>query len=150
MKEVKGQLVSRSTKLTPPEGFKTVLVFGMINVPVDSTFGDNTIVNVVGAMRDKNTLELGAKVMKPLPKKLHMHEAVSVCRQLFGVESMYDATALSIGDEALNLIAHGDWKNPRLGELVTTIRTQLRHLEQDDPMRMIYSAVVSSYEKKGE
>jgi hypothetical protein len=136
-----GKLVTRNTKIEAPDGMKTILVFGVITVPIDSPAGGNGFANV------DNNMAIDLSTLNPLPSKFAAWDASDVCEELFGLNSMREANEMAYADEGLALIRDGKYDNPRLGVIVEKLKRFIEDMPVFDMMKQVFESIVKTAEK---
>lgn len=134
------RLVTRDTKLEAPDGHKVVVVFGTMVVPKHAPLGANTVVRI-------NNLRIGTDVVQQLPKKYAMWEPGDLCEELFGLESMRDASDESVVDRALKLIAQGNGGSTEMQSVVKKLKPMVDNLPEHDTGRSVIKSIITVHEE---
>lgn len=136
-----GCFVSRNTELISPEGFRTMLVFGVVVVPDNSALKANTMFNAA-------TSRAGSQLtLYESPTDLSSIAAWNVgdtLEELFGVTGGREPSAMETCNRALALISEKQMRTKEFVDLIPQLKNVRDSLPVFDTMRQVIDAVLRS------
>lgn len=137
-----GRLITRDTELEAPEGYKVVLMFGTVTVPIDTPVGANRVIDVT----DDMILDISSS--EGLPEKYAAWDAKDTAEAVLGLRSMRDHGATADVDRALTLISANKGHEDEAQGLRDKVEALRQSLPSLDVLGMVTKSIVEVLDKK--